>query len=158
MKNVVVPLAKHELTYAGMVGVLRRVQSIFDHLNKNNYTQVSSWQTDIDGACGEMAFAKHMDAYWDGYVGTLETRDYKRRDVAGCQVRATHYPHGHLILRPNDNDIEAPYVLVICTPPRFRLVGAMSLLMGKVAAYRVGDHWEVPQSDLDDLPEKGRPR
>lgn len=81
------------------------------------FSPADSWFIHILGACGEMAFAKATNTYWDGSVNT-----FSRGDVGRVQVR-TRQSHGaDLFIRPKDSDTEV-FVLVTGTPPTFRIVG-----------------------------------
>ena len=102
-------LTPYEIVLAAGVGVRRRTASIrlknkdHDHFSGSG---VGHWDVDIEGALAELAFAKHMDLYWDGSVNTG-----KAADVGGYQVRHTLHEDGCLIVRQRDS-IDDRYALV----------------------------------------------
>lgn len=63
------------------------------------------WDYSIEGAQGEMAFAKHVDRYW------LGAHDYKPADVAGYEIRTRSSHRFDLIIRPHESD-EKDYILL----------------------------------------------
>jgi hypothetical protein len=156
MKYVEIALTYPELYVAGMIGVMRRVASLQNGNDKNKHARLSNWLTDIDGACAEIALAKHLGVYWRPSVN-----EFKRPDLPpNIQVRSTPHRNGHLIVRENDKpNADHRFVLVITVVPRFILVGSM---LGHEAMYDEffrraltpdeADGWWVPQDRLSELP------
>lgn len=142
-----VQLTWTELMMAANVGVMRRLTSLKEGYSNGRFSDQSDWDIDIDGACGECAFAKLRGFYWNA-----GNRTFKSPDVENWQVRATRYEDGHLIVRPKDKDPDnTRYVLVICDAPNFKIVGSMSIFEAKQEEYWRKDKnsWWVPQSALD---------
>lgn len=55
----------------------------------------------LNGCLREMAFAKIVNRYWTGAGLHWEEDD----DVGGVQVRSTAHANGHLIIRPDDEEV-----------------------------------------------------
>jgi len=121
-----VTLEPHEMAFAAIVGVMRRIKS----MNRSQTNKVQNkdfgWHSDIEGACAEMAFAKANNFYWDGSARDRywngETNTFKLPDVGGYQIRHTQHLDGRLIVQKTDADDER-FVLVVGTSPRFCIVG-----------------------------------
>jgi hypothetical protein len=153
---VTVKLTSAELMLGGNVGVMRRVASIQNGNNPNWHAKDSSWATDIDGALGEMAVAKHLGVYWEPSVNT-----FKAADLCGfIQIKSTNHSSGHLIVRDNDARHHL-YVLVITAIPHCRLIGS---IWGEDAR-QIGIQrnldadapcWWVSQEQLSDLPDRSQ--
>jgi len=161
MRNSLVTLVRSELYVCGLVATIRRVVSIYAHLDKNKHAYKSDWDTDFDGTCGECAAAKHYGRYWPMSVtfpGVDDASSYKKFDIDGFQVRATPWRDGHLIVRPNDK-LGERYILAITVDlPVVRLVGSFSSDEAKQDCYRHTDaqgfeYWRVSQAKLHDLPD-----
>lgn len=106
----------------------------------------------IDGAGGELAFAKARNLYWDGSVNTFKTGG----DVGLVQVRTRREQHYDLLVRDDDRD-EDWFVLVIGKMPEFRVVGCIRASDAKRPEFRknFGGHgaaFFVPQAVLRPLP------
>lgn len=139
VEGKVIQLTTVELMVASTVGAVRRITGIKEGLNKNKHAEKSDWQTDIDGAAAEMAYAKAHNVYWGGL-----NRAFKAPDVGDIQIRSTSHDDGHLIIRPDDSDDEQ-YALVITNPPFFKIIGAMLGRDAKQDRYWRSDAWWVPQ-------------
>lgn len=151
-----VKLSTSELFSAASVGVLRRLQSISKGYNKNVHAEKSDWATDIDGAAAEMAVSRALGRYWSCHADNLHGDDV----LGGIQVRSTTHPNGRLIVRKRDEaHADDTFVLVITSPPVFRIVGAMrgrdamTRDFYKPADERGGECWWVPQDRLRPFPE-----
>jgi len=162
MKNVEVRLSHPELYIGSQVGTMRRTASMQNGNDKNKHAHKSDWLTDIHGACAEMAASKYLGIYWEPRVATRRNPTYKDPDLCnGMEVRATAHPQGHLIIRPNDV-FERTFILVICEPPIFRLVGTLIGIEARCDSYfhrgfdDEADCWWVPQDMLADLPPQAR--
>lgn len=117
MSKIRVQLSWFELAMASEVGRLRRLASIKRGHQHRHGASGAGWTECIEGACGEMAFSKAMNWYWDGSVNT-----YKRQDVGGCQVRTLSQDWYDLIVREDDADDE-PFVLVTGIAPNYLVHG-----------------------------------
>lgn len=144
-------LTLEELLMAAQAGVIRRISSIKEGYNKNKHAEKSDWSTDIDGAAAEMAFSKFWGIYWNG-----SNRSFKSPDVGNWRIRSTTHRGGCLIIRPNDEDINRKYVMIITDAPMFYIVGHMTPAQARQDKYWRGDSWWVPQKDLIQFEEKAQ--
>lgn len=113
-----VTLNRDEMTLAAIVGVLRRVQNLFLQGGPRlpyGRPELDQWGVDVQGAAGEMAFAKGFNLFWSGALGRWGVADVDR-----FQVRTT--VHQCLVLHDEDTDDQV-FVLVRGAPPRYELVG-----------------------------------
>ena len=145
-------LEPYEVLMAAEVGIRRRVAS----MRRNNYGEwdyfnsanLDAWHVDIEGAIAELAFARSINAYWDGSVNTG-----KAADVAGYQVRYTHHKNGSLVIRERDPDCDE-YVLVIGRHPVYFIHGKIMGGDAKKPEFLRDPHgrnqpaWFVPQEKL----------
>lgn len=156
MKNIYIKLTHAELYLGGIVGTMRRVASIQNGNDKHKHALISNWATDTDGACAEIAVAKHFGVYWEPRVNAFKLPDVGDGYI---QVRSTTRHDGRLIVRANDADIDR-FLLVICDVPRYLLIGSLLGCAAKLDefVYRgtlgQADCWMVPQVRLGELPEK----
>jgi len=152
-----------------MVGIRRQIESFKAKEQNEAHNPKYGWHIDIEGACAEMAFAKHFGLYWDGSVNT-----FKAPDVGLMQVRSTMRLDGGLIIRPKDEAHER-YALVVgstrcpneLTGGRpgcgyFVMVGWMlgsDIKQDKYLAFKDSDTpaWLVPQRDLHPFESKPLP-
>jgi hypothetical protein len=109
----------------------------------------------INGARGEIGFAKIVGARWQSSVGTFKSG----YDVGKLQVRTRSKHDFELIVRPDDAPLEGqPFVLMVGNFSLFAVVGWM---IGRDARreewwQRHGDRpgaWFVPQAALRDISE-----
>ncbi len=150
-----VTLVAHELELACSVGMRRHLEACRSGrpnlYGLKNATFHDGLAAHIDGACGEMAFAKARNLYWDGSVNTFQAGG----DVGLVQVRTRRAMHYDLIVRDNARD-EDWYVLVLGSlnlGPTFRVVGAIRAGDAKQPQWRRdhGGHgaaYFVPQAAL----------
>jgi len=117
-KKLVVRLEEFELRMAAAVGAERYIQALVRKLN--DPIGKSSWATHIDGACGELAYAKAMGLYWNGSVNTFKTPDVG----VDIQIRYTRHLDGRLIVYDTDSDANR-FVLVIQSGVAFKIAGHM---------------------------------
>lgn len=116
---VTVTLDPHEFFYAAMTGVTRQIDNLRSRRqDRYGATQDEAWRLHIEGACGEMAVAKHLGRYWSGTLGNLKAADVG----AGMQVRTGGMDHHKLILHPSDPDADV-FVLVTGHAPVLTLRG-----------------------------------
>jgi len=119
VRGVEVTLDPHEFLYAAMVGVTRQIGNLRGRRqNRYGAEHEDPWRLHIEGACGEMAVARHLGRYWSGALGNLKAADIG----IGVQVRTRSQPDYDLILHPEDPDDDA-FVLVTGCAPRFTLRG-----------------------------------
>lgn len=98
---VEVTLTWAEMLIAANIGCMRNVQSLkmgrgrIDSPTNQFGGMDYAWSTNIEGAAGEMAVAKHLGLFWSGAVG-----DISASDVGGYQVKTnTSRKWDDLILR-----------------------------------------------------------
>lgn len=146
---IVVELTESEAMQAALVAVQRQVQNLFaGRRDANHAPQTTGWDFHIQGAAGEMAFAKWCGEYWSGSLGDLNAAD-----VGARQVRTTSYPYGHLLLKGRDKPDDV-FVLVTGRIPTFTLVGWIFGRDGMISRLHQdrADNgrpcWWVPQSML----------
>lgn len=104
------------------------------------------WDTDIEGAAGEMVVAKAFNLYWDCSVNTFKNPDLPNR----IQVRTTHQQS--LIVRSDDADGDR-FVMVQGRSPEFRVAGWLSGVEAKRDCWRRAPNgrpaaWFVPADAL----------
>jgi hypothetical protein len=139
-----VTLKWYEVMLASDVGRMRKVLSMKQ--NRHGASNVS-WTEDIEGACAEMAVAKHLGMYWSGGVDT-----FKAADVHNIQVRWTPSHTNSLIVRDSDAN-EEPFVLVTGQAPTYRIHGWLWGRQAKQPQYRRRPNerpsaYFVPSGDL----------
>ena len=152
-------LTHHNLFIAGIIGISRHVKGVDKQGRYGADNARSGWQLNCDGACGEMAVAKWLGAWYDGALGNFEAAD-----VDELEVRTNPNDWGDLILHPSDPD-DSVFILVLShDTPWFQLCGWMYGRDGKKDEYwREGTKGRpaffVPQSTLrpmEDLPKQDR--
>lgn len=119
------PLHWSELFLCGVMGVLRKVIMIREGQGQCATDKPDKWAREIEGNCGELVLAKLLKVPWVPRVmgeDKTEREQIKRFDVADLQVRTTHWPNGHLLIKPTDNPDDR-FVLVVGESPDFRVVG-----------------------------------
>lgn len=145
---ITIKLTEYEMHYAAHLGVARHIASLRDGRKDNHGFKGDPWDTDIEGACGELAVAKAFKMYWTPTINT-----FSAMDVGNYQVRKTAYPDGHLIIRPSDDD-QHQFVLTTGQAPDIIVHG---WILGRDAKkhdewVRRDDNrppaWFVPQSAL----------
>lgn len=147
---IAVTLDWFEVLGAGHVGLQRHVEALRHNL-PNRYgaeTAKSGLGLHIEGACGELAFAKAVNRYWNGSVNTFSFGG----DVGKVQVRTRSRDDYDLIVRPADADL-ALYVLVTGLMPHYKVHGSISGLDAKSPQWQksYGDRpmaYFVPQAAL----------
>lgn len=131
---MIVILKEYELMMAASVAVRRQVTSLVKgYKNKYGAKEEEAWQIAVEGACGECAFARAMNWYWDGSENT-----FKRPDVGNIQVRTRcvnprkRYNFDHeLYIRPGE---VGTFALVTGIAPRYEVHGWFNAL-------EVRDEW-----------------
>lgn len=113
---MIITLTESELLLASSVGARRQAIAVIrGFADKYGSKRDCAWQNHIEGACGEMAFAKAMGWYWDGGVNT-----FKRPDVGQVQVRTRSKDDYELIIRKKEFGV---YVLVTGLAPKYKIRG-----------------------------------
>ena len=124
---MIIRLNENELIMAANVGVRRQAASLQKNLRDMHGADPSKgWLLHIEGACGELAFAKAMNWFWNGSVNT-----FKLPDVGNVQVRTRSKDNYELIIRKNDTGV---FVLVTGVAPRYEVHGWFNTL-------HVRDEW-----------------
>jgi hypothetical protein len=117
---IAVHLEPWELALAAKVGVARRAYAIAAGMRERDPGFIGRvWDANIEGAAGEIAFAKATDRYWDAYVGPVSPH---RPDVGRYEVRTRSFADGLLTIKPGTAD-DVPFVLMRGRAPDFELVG-----------------------------------
>lgn len=113
-----VSLEKYELQLASHVGCQRHVEAICADLQDRYGADKGGWNLHIEGACGELAFAKLLNIYWNGSINTFGLGG----DVGDIQVRTRSRHDYELIVRAKDRDGDA-FVLVTGVAPNYVVRG-----------------------------------
>lgn len=118
-----ITLSFHEIYMAALIGVMRRIVSLKQgHKHRFGNDGSNAWEEHIEGACGEVAFAKAVGKYWDGSINRFGS---KGGDVGDrYQVRTRSKEYYDLYVRPEDAD-DKPYVLVIGRNGKYKVYGWM---------------------------------
>lgn len=114
----IVHLDVNEIRMAALVGLERRIQSLGGENRVPLKDDDAGWNKDLNGACGEAAYAKLRNVWWDASVGTFTTRP----DVAGVQIRTRTRHDWDLFVRPIDKDTDR-FIHVTGRPPTYRVHG-----------------------------------
>ena len=121
---ITVTLTPNEVHLAASHGLLRRYEKLQGKRSDRIQKERSNWDNEIEGACAELAWAKHLGVYWTG-VSNL-----KAKDGADMEVRWTKHEGGGLIIYPHDDD-QSVFVLAKGHAPEFRFVGWLRGAEGK---------------------------
>lgn len=114
-----VTLTWFEVLHASMVGIRRQIEALKKNLpDAHGFNGDESWTVHIEGACGEMALAKHRNLYWNASVNTFK----KGADVLLLHVRTRSKPEYELIVRRDDPDQDV-FVLVTGRCPTYKIHG-----------------------------------
>lgn len=144
-----VKLSRFEMFMAASVGIRRHIEALSRDLpDRHGFDGASGWQVHIEGACGEVAFAKAAERYWSGSVNTFKDGG----DVGDVQVRTRSRHDYDLLVRPGDPDT-ARFVLVTGTAPTYRVWGWIRGSVAKSPHFlrTYGDRpaaYFVPKSEL----------
>jgi len=147
-----VTLELYELRLAAEVGMRRHLSAIHKGLDDaHGYNGDEGWTIHIEGAAGEMAFAKALNLYWAGTVDTFR----EGGDVGRIQVKTRSRHDYELLIRQHDRD-EDDFVLVTGRSPDFTIRGWMNAAEAKreewlqVYGGRPPAYF-VPTSELNDI-------
>lgn len=138
---ITVTLTPNEVHLAASHGLLRRYEKLQGKRGDRIQKERSNWDNEIEGACAELAWAKHLGVYWTG-VSNL-----KAKDGADMEVRWTKHDGGGLIIYPHDDD-QSVFVLAKGYAPEFRFVGWLRGAEGKVVGNRTEFGILVPAERL----------
>lgn len=124
-----IQLEWYEQALAAEVGLRRYIESGRSG-KKSRFTSSLNWTAHLEGASGEMAFAKATGRYWSGSVNTYK----EGGDVGRIQVRMRMKPDLPLYIRPSDRDDDI-FVLVTGSQGTYRVVGWCMGAEGKLEQY-----------------------
>lgn len=113
-----VTLEWYEVQLAAQVGVQRQLEALRQQRPDRAGFRGDGWGVHIEGAAGEMAFAKAAGRYWGATVNTFRFGG----DVGDIQVRTRSDPGYEMLIRPNDRNDDVFY-LVTGRIPEFTVVG-----------------------------------
>ncbi len=115
-----VRLEPFELALSTPVGCRRYMSALYKGLKDGHGLdpEVDGWAIHIEGAAGELAFAKATNRYWSGSVDTFK----RGGDVGLFQVKTRSKHKYDLLVRPGDKDDDT-FVLVTGQIPVFRVRG-----------------------------------
>ena len=107
MKAITVQLKIDEIILGVVIGVMRHIRNEkCGYQHKYGMTDDKSWQGHIQGALGELVFAKYLGVYWTGNLG-----DLRSPDVAEFEVRSTASHENRLIVHKPDADDRRFYLV-----------------------------------------------
>lgn len=113
-----VTLTWYEVALAGGVGIRRYAEAVRrSRLDKYGFSG-HPLMVHVEGALGEMAYAKAAGVYWDGSVDTFKHGG----DVGAVHVR-TRSRHDYDLIVRADDDPDAIYVLVTGSCPSYLVRG-----------------------------------
>lgn len=105
---------------AAAIGVQRELQYRFycgwEHTDRRQLAV--GWQTQVEGACGELAAAKALGCYWPAGVNTFKGD----LDLADFEVRTRSKHHYGLLVREND-PLDRKFLLVTGECPFYTVWG-----------------------------------
>jgi len=117
-EGAIVKLNASEMMQAALIGVMRNVTNLRQgRVDAFGAESDRGWEYHIQGACGEYAVAKLLNAFYNGALGNLGADD-----VGNFQVRTRSKAHYELIIHPKDPD-DRKFVLVTGCAPLFNVVG-----------------------------------
>ncbi len=139
-----------------LVGVMRRTRGLYKFEGAHGVRPDVGWQIDIEGALGEMAWAKASNMYWSGAKGYRE-RGKIISDVNNDEVRTTPLSYGRLILHEKDSDHKA-FILLTGSDGNYIIRGYIKGINGKREKFwkdPVGGRpaYFVPQYELNPIHE-----
>jgi len=148
-----VTLLDYEMAQGANTGSLRHIGAIKRGYKSKTKLQ-SSWNSHIEGACGEIAVSKAMGKYWGGSINTFK----KGGDIDGSdewEVRTRSKEGNDLILREDDPE-DRIYFLVVGVCPTYEIKGWIKGINGMLNAFSAnygnyGYAYFVPQTFLNKL-------
>ena len=146
---MIVELDWPEVLMAATIGVARHIESRRKGIiNAHGFNGTGQWDIDIEGAAGEMAFAKALNVHWTGAINNFKDGDIGHK----VQVRTTKNHNNKLIIRDNDKD-DNYFVLVTGSIPLFKIQGFILGSKAKQIQWYIGPNgrpkaYFVPQDAL----------
>lgn len=124
-----VTLTQSQVEHGAFEGFMRASRALFnDYRDRNGAPRDQLWQFHIEGACGEIAFCKWRNIFWQA------DRDFSHADAGTVGVRTRSRLDYELRLFPSDED-DRPYVLVLGVAPKYTLRGWIWGREGKLRKY-----------------------
>jgi hypothetical protein len=118
-KHLSVTLTPSEMQQAALIGAARQIESLRAGLKDAHGFKGTGWSEHIEGACGELAYAKVANRYWPGGVNTFKDADL----LDHVQIRTrSGGVCVDLIVRNGDADNDI-YVLVVGKAPDYIVEG-----------------------------------
>jgi hypothetical protein len=159
VSSEVVQLSWREVAWGATIGLRRNISS-YEQGHKDAHgldgkrgskPMTSVWGASIEGALGELAFAKWLGIEWEATVDT-----YKAPDVAVFQVRTIGGDGHSLLVREDDKD-SSPFVLMYGRLNKYQVVGWIKGERAKQSQWlqhHAGrpEAWFVPQHELRPIP------
>ena len=90
---ITVTLTPNEVHLAASHGLLRRYEKLQGKRSDRIQKERSNWDNEIEGACAELAWAKHLGVYWSG------VSDLKAKDGADMEVLLTFVSICYFVLQ-----------------------------------------------------------
>lgn len=117
---IAIKLDWFEVRLAAQVGLERNVEALREGRTPSaGFSKVEgAWEIHVQGACGELAFAKAADRFWAGSVNRFGCSG----DVGRVEVRTRSRHDYDLLVRPGDAD-DSVFVLVTGVAPEFLVHG-----------------------------------
>lgn len=154
-RHLAVSLTTSEMQQAALIGCQRQIESLRAGLVAANGFKGTGWSEHVEGACGEIAFAKASNRYWPGGVNTFKEADL----LDHVQVRTRSGGQCvDLIVRNGDKDNDI-FVLVVGRAPDYVVEGWTLGAIAKQRKYlqsyggRVPAYF-MPSADLMPFPIK----
>jgi len=148
----VIALTPKEMMRGAMVGVIRQIESLqHGFVDRAGAGLDEGWQLHVEGALGELAFAKWRGIFWTG-AGSI-----KAPDVGGYGVR-TRSNHGYELIIRDDDDDDRRFVLLTGRNGTYKVHGWIHAKDAKQERWRQthggrSPAYFVPQSALYWWPE-----
>lgn len=113
-----VTLTEDELYQGALIGARRQIEAVKKGLPDKHGFEGLGWDLHLEGALGELAFAKAVDRHWGGSVNVFRTQ----ADVGKLEVRTRSKTWYELLIREDDSD-ESIFVLVTGRAPTYNVAG-----------------------------------
>jgi hypothetical protein len=114
-----VTLSWPEVLIAAHGGIMRNVNALKQSLERRDgQSAEATWSNHIEGAAGELAVAKYLNAYWEPTIGR-----YNADDVGPYQVRTNATRRNDtMVIRPRDKE-DRIWISVLSFLPEFVICG-----------------------------------